>query len=149
MAQASGLNRKLAPGEHQLLKAFDVALVCPMVVKEQVRGVLLVTRRLSGAAFSENDKEFLSILIGQFAVAMDNARKLMPFIEYVPDTYAAAEGADALVIVTEWNEFRQLDFDRLKKLMRSAVIIDCRNVYDPEDVRKQGFKYFGVGRGVR
>lgn len=67
-------DRKLSVAEHELLSAFEVALVCPMVVKEQVRGVLLVTRRLSGAAFSENDKEFLSILIGQFAVAMDNAR---------------------------------------------------------------------------
>jgi UDPglucose 6-dehydrogenase len=82
-------------------------------------------------------------------VAMDNARELMPFIEYVEDTYAVAEGADALVIVTEWNEFRQLDFDRLKKLMHSAVVIDCRNVYDPEDAEKHGFTYVGVGRGAR
>jgi UDPglucose 6-dehydrogenase len=82
-------------------------------------------------------------------VAMDNARKLMPFIDYVDDTYAAAEGADALVIATEWNEFRQLDFDRLKKLMRSAVVIDCRNVYDPGELEKHGFKYVGVGRGTR
>ena len=67
-------DQKLAASEQQLLSAYEVALVCPMVVKEQVRGVLLVTRRLSGAAFSENDKEFLSILISQFAVAMDNAR---------------------------------------------------------------------------
>ncbi len=82
-------------------------------------------------------------------VAMDNARELMPFIDYVADAYAVAEGADALVIVTEWNEFRQLDFDRLKKLMRTPVVIDCRNVYDPEDLKRHGFSYIGVGRGVR
>ncbi|MFH1688990.1 MAG: UDP-glucose/GDP-mannose dehydrogenase family protein [Candidatus Eisenbacteria bacterium] len=82
-------------------------------------------------------------------VAMDNARELMPFVEYVSDTYAAADGADALVLVTEWNEFRQLDFDRLKKLMRSPVVIDCRNVYNPEDLERHGFTYVGVGRGAR
>ncbi len=82
-------------------------------------------------------------------VAMDNARELMPFIDYVADAYAVAEGADALVIATEWNEFRQLDFDRLKKLMRTPVVIDCRNVYDPEDLERHGFSYVGVGRGVR
>ena len=82
-------------------------------------------------------------------VAMDNARELMPFIDYVADAYAVAEGADALVIVTEWNEFRQLDFDRLKKAMRSPVIVDCRNVYEPTDIESLGFSYVGVGRGRR
>jgi UDPglucose 6-dehydrogenase len=82
-------------------------------------------------------------------VAMDNARELMPFIDYVADAYAVAEGADALVIVTEWNEFRQLDFDRLKKLMRTPVVIDCRNVYDPKVLERCGFSYVGVGHGVR
>jgi len=82
-------------------------------------------------------------------VAMDNARELMPFIDYVADAYAVAEGADALVIATEWNEFRQLDFDRLKKLMRTPVVIDCRNVYNAEELERHGFSYVGVGRGVR
>ena len=82
-------------------------------------------------------------------VAMDNARELMPFIDYVADAYAVAEGADALVIATEWNEFRQLDFDRLKRLMRAPVVIDCRNVYDAEALERHGFSYVGVGRGAR
>ncbi|HYW68474.1 MAG TPA: nucleotide sugar dehydrogenase, partial [bacterium] len=82
-------------------------------------------------------------------VAMDNAKELMPFIDYVSDAYAAADGADALVIVTEWNEFRQLDVERLKKIMRSPVVIDCRNVYSPEDLEGHGFTYVGVGRGSR
>jgi len=82
-------------------------------------------------------------------VAMDNAKELMPFIDYVSDAYAAADGADALVIVTEWNEFRQLDVERLKKIMRSPVVIDCRNVYSPEDFEEHGFTYVGVGRGSR
>ena len=80
-------------------------------------------------------------------VAMENARRLMPFIEYADDAYGAAEGADALVLVTEWNEFRQLDVERLRQLMRSPVVIDCRNIYAPADFEAHGFSYFGVGRG--
>jgi UDPglucose 6-dehydrogenase len=80
-------------------------------------------------------------------VATDNARELMPFVEYAGDAYSAAEGCDALALVTEWNEFRQLDIERLKKLMRRPVIIDCRNVYDPEEFESFGFTYVGVGRG--
>jgi UDPglucose 6-dehydrogenase len=81
--------------------------------------------------------------------AMDNARAILPFVEYADDAYSVAEGADALVLVTEWNEFRQLDVERLKRLMRAAVVIDCRNVYDPEDFEKHGFSYTGIGRGAR
>jgi UDPglucose 6-dehydrogenase len=82
-------------------------------------------------------------------VATSNAREILPFVEYVDDAYAAASGVDALVIVTEWNEFRQLDFDRLKKAMASPVVIDCRNIYDPDDFESRGFRYVGVGRGGR
>ena len=81
--------------------------------------------------------------------AQDNARRIMPFVEYVDDAYDVAEGADALVIVTEWNEFRQLDLDRLKGLMKRFVVVDCRNVYDPKEFEKAGFVYVGVGRGSR
>ena len=80
-------------------------------------------------------------------VASDNARKLMPDIEYVTDRYDAAAGADALVVVTEWNEFRQLDFERLRGLMAGRVLVDLRNVYRREDVESSGFRYVGVGRG--
>jgi UDPglucose 6-dehydrogenase len=81
--------------------------------------------------------------------AMDNARGLLPFVTFVDDAYAVAEGADAVVLVTEWNEFRQLDIGRLRRLMKSPVIVDCRNVYDPRDFEEHGFKYVGVGRGSR
>ncbi|MBN2566360.1 MAG: UDP-glucose/GDP-mannose dehydrogenase family protein [Candidatus Eisenbacteria bacterium] len=79
--------------------------------------------------------------------AMDNARLIMPSVDYVDDAYAVADGADAIVLVTEWNEFRQLDIERLKSLMKSAVVIDCRNIYDPIDFERLGFSYVGVGRG--
>jgi UDPglucose 6-dehydrogenase len=78
--------------------------------------------------------------------AIPVARRIMPDITYARDAYAAARGADALVIVTEWNEFRQIDLARLKKLMRRPVIVDGRNIYDPEEMKAAGFVYKGVGR---
>jgi UDPglucose 6-dehydrogenase len=60
--------------------------------------------------------------------------------------YAALTGADALVIITEWNEFREPDFARMRKLLRSPVIFDGRNLYKPEHIRAQGFTYFSIGR---
>lgn len=69
-------------------------------------------------------------------------------IGYTDTPYGAIEGADALFIVTEWNEFRRPDFDRLKASMKSPVIFDGRNVYDPKRMRERGFTYFGIGRGV-
>jgi UDPglucose 6-dehydrogenase len=65
------------------------------------------------------------------------------------NAYEAAEGADALAIVTEWQEFRSPDFDRLKQLLKSAVIFDGRNLYDPGMVKRFGFMYYAIGRGTR
>jgi UDPglucose 6-dehydrogenase len=79
--------------------------------------------------------------------AVEGARRLLPEIEYSLDAYAVADGADALVLVTEWNEFRFLDLARVKASMRQAVIVDGRNIYDPSVMRSLGFTYRGVGRG--
>lgn len=78
--------------------------------------------------------------------AMVVARSLAPAVVMAGDAYAAAEGADALIIVTEWNEFRHLDLARIRALMRRPVIVDGRNLYEPEEVRALGFMYRGVGR---
>jgi UDPglucose 6-dehydrogenase len=78
--------------------------------------------------------------------AMEQAVKLIPGLEVGENAYAVCEGADALVIVTEWNQFRMLDLARVKSLLRSPVIVDLRNVYDPEPMRQAGFTYFCVGR---
>ena len=78
--------------------------------------------------------------------AVERARTLLPDVEYLKDAYQVASGADALVLVTEWNEFRQLDMARIKQLMRRPVIIDGRNIYDPTAIRKLGFTYRGIGR---
>jgi UDPglucose 6-dehydrogenase len=70
-------------------------------------------------------------------------------IELAADPYAAAAGADALVLVTEWNEFRQPDFELLKRTMKQPVLFDGRNVWDPAKVRSMGFTYHGIGRAAR
>ena len=78
--------------------------------------------------------------------AMEEARKQLPDIALCQDAYDACRGADALVIVTEWNEFRMLDLARVKKLLRQPLIADLRNIYDPGPMRDAGFSYVCVGR---
>ncbi len=80
-------------------------------------------------------------------VAMEVAKGVMPDVTYCSDPYQVAEGSDALIVVTEWNEFKHLDMARIKKLMRQPILIDGRNIYDPQKVDKLGFIYRGVGRG--
>jgi len=79
-------------------------------------------------------------------VAMEEAKHVLPNIEYAHDEYDAITGADALVIVTEWNQFRALDMDRVKSLLQAPKIADLRNIYEPADMRELGFEYVGVGR---
>jgi UDPglucose 6-dehydrogenase len=82
-------------------------------------------------------------------VAMEEAKKhLGRSVTYCASNYAALRKADALVVVTEWNEFRRPDFDKMKSLMRAAVVFDCRNVYNPAVMREKGFSYYGIGRGA-
>ena len=67
-------------------------------------------------------------------------------ISYAENSYGALTGADALAIVTEWSEFREPDYPRMKKVMRSPVIFDGRNIYNPDQIRAQGFTYYSMGR---
>jgi UDPglucose 6-dehydrogenase len=97
--------------------------------------------------------EIIRALVGRGArvraydpVAMEHARKALPDIEYASDEYEAAEGADVLVFMTEWNEFRALDMQKIKGLMRTPRIADLRNIYEPQRMRELGFDYVGVGR---
>ena len=80
-------------------------------------------------------------------VGMEGATLLMPDIEMAGDAYALADQADAIIVCTEWNEFIQLDLERIRDLMREPVIIDGRNIYDPKEVVRLGFKYVGFGQG--
>jgi UDPglucose 6-dehydrogenase len=80
-------------------------------------------------------------------VAREQAEKIFSGIEFASDAYAAAEGADALVIVTEWDEFRALDLDRIADSLRGKILVDLRNVYDRSEAEEAGLAYYGVGRG--
>lgn len=80
-------------------------------------------------------------------VAIEVARPILPFVAMYTDVYEMAQNCDALAVMTEWNEFKQLDWTRLCGLMRQAVVFDGRNIYDPADMKRLGFKYRGLGRG--
>ncbi len=77
---------------------------------------------------------------------MKQARAVIDSIEYADSAYACIEGADALVIVTEWEPFRALDLDRVKSLLKKPIVIDLRNVYRLEDMERRGFTYVSIGR---
>ena len=79
-------------------------------------------------------------------VAMDEAKKLLDDVEFCDDAYEAAKDADAVVIVTEWNEFRALSVSRLSEILKEKRMIDLRNIYKPEEMRERGFHYVSIGR---
>ena len=78
--------------------------------------------------------------------AMDEAREQLPALEVAADEYDAAEGADLLILATEWNQFRHIDMPRLRELLAKPTIVDLRNVYEPQEMKELGFQYVGVGR---
>lgn len=85
-------------------------------------------------------------VIGFDPKAAENAKEVLPNISHADDAYDLADDADLLIVLTEWNEFRELDFEEIKKRMRALNIIDGRNIYDPEKLRALGFNYVGLGR---
>lgn len=80
--------------------------------------------------------------------AQKNAEQVLPFVTWVQDPYAAAEGADLLLILTEWEMFRSLDPKRLANLMRNRIVLDCRNILDPTKMAQSGFRYLSLGRAT-
>jgi UDPglucose 6-dehydrogenase len=90
----------------------------------------------AGADVQAYDPEAMTVARGIFG----------KHITYAENSYAALTGADALAIITEWSEFREPDYARMKKVMRGAVIFDGRNIYNPEQIRAQGFTYYSMGR---
>ncbi len=98
--------------------------------------------------------EVIHLLLNEGAIvraydpqAMENVRATLQRVVLCENPYQVAEGADALVLATEWNEFKQLDFERIRKLMNHPIIMDSRNLWNPEHLLSLGFTYFGVGRG--
>jgi UDPglucose 6-dehydrogenase len=79
-------------------------------------------------------------------VAMEEAKKFIQGIDFANDEYEAIRGADILVIITEWNQFRALDMEKVRSLLKSPKIVDLRNIYEPQDMKDLGFEYVGVGR---
>jgi UDPglucose 6-dehydrogenase len=90
----------------------------------------------AGASINAYDPEAMKVAKGIFGSK----------VSFAENSYGALNGADALAIVTEWNEFREPDFGRMRKMMRSPLIFDGRNLYNPEQIRAQGFTYFSMGR---
>jgi len=84
---------------------------------------------------------------GYDPVAMDVAGALLPAVEMCPDPYTMAQSCDALMVITEWNEFKQLDLEKVRDLLNSPIIFDGRNIYDPATMKGMGFNYRGMGRG--
>lgn len=77
---------------------------------------------------------------------IEESKKIMPEIEYVDDLNEAIKDSDCLVLMTEWNEYRSLDLKKIKEMMKGNIFVDLRNIYEPEQIKKAGFEYFGVGR---
>ena len=78
--------------------------------------------------------------------AMTNAKKVLPDLDYCDSAYDVCKGSRALIIATEWNEFRALDLNKIKELMNNPVIFDLRNIYNKEEVEDLGIEYHGVGK---
>jgi UDPglucose 6-dehydrogenase len=93
-------------------------------------------------------KDLGAIVRAHDPVGMEQAKHELPDIEYCDDPYVCAQGADALVIVTEWVQFRALDLARLKQAMKQPIVVDLRNIYRPEEMAAHGFVYESVGRGT-
>jgi UDPglucose 6-dehydrogenase len=79
-------------------------------------------------------------------IAMSNAKKILKNVDFQPDAYSVAKDCDILIVMTEWNEFRQLDLEKMKKYMKKPALLDGRNIYDPREMKEMGFVYSGVGR---
>jgi UDPglucose 6-dehydrogenase len=80
--------------------------------------------------------------------AMDHARSLLPGVTFASNPYELAEGCDGLALITEWNEFKELDMARIRESMRGTILLDGRNVYDPAEMTRLGFQYLGMGRAM-
>jgi len=78
--------------------------------------------------------------------AMDKAREVLPGVELCDNAYAVATGADALIICTEWDEFRQLDLEKLRSVMTQPIVLDGRNLFNPQKMTELGFVYKSIGR---
>jgi UDPglucose 6-dehydrogenase len=130
-------------------------------IEERVGALRGKTIGILGLSFKPNTNDIressaitiIEILLGRGArvwaydpAAMEAARAVLPDVEFGKDPYDVARGCDALVLATEWNQFRRLDLQQIKGLLKTPIFIDLRNVYDPDQMKRLGFNYCGVGR---
>jgi UDPglucose 6-dehydrogenase len=123
-------------------------------LKEKQIGILGLSFKQNSDDIRESSSiDIIKILLKEGAkvkcfdpLAMENTKKILPNITYCENEYDVAEGSDCLVISTEWNQFRNLDLVKIKKLLKTPILIDLRNLYEPEKVKELGFIYKGVGR---
>ena len=142
------INKERVPHFIKLIKVKTGGL------KEKVIGVLGLSFKPDTDDMRDaKSVEIINMLLNEGAVikaydpvAMENAKKILPNIQYCQNAYEVAEGADALVVITEWREFKLLNMERIKNLMRKPAIFDGRNIYDAERTRKMGFEYYSIGR---
>ncbi|HEX2697049.1 MAG TPA: UDP-glucose/GDP-mannose dehydrogenase family protein, partial [Anaerolineales bacterium] len=160
MAEEKGLEPRIL---HSVMDVnYDRRTDAVKYVGEMIGGLKGKTVGLLGLAFKPNTddmREAPSIDIVQELkkadakvraydpVAMNVARSVISGIEFFDDPYLMAKGCDALMVVTEWNEFKQLDLDQVKSLLNNPIIFDGRNIYDPAVMKERGFTYRGIGRG--
>ena len=148
------LNSVIEVNEEQKLRMVDK-------IREKVGGLRGKTIGVLGLSFKPNTndiRESSAMVIVQTLLregarvraydpaAMEEARAILPEIELGKDAYDVAEGCDALVLATEWNQFRRLDLQRIKGVLKAPIFVDLRNVYDPDQMGRLGFDYCGVGR---
>jgi UDPglucose 6-dehydrogenase len=160
MAKEKGLNPRILDSVTEVNYARRSEAVKHM--DEMTGGLKGKTIGLFGLAFKPNTddmREAPSIDIvqhltkvgakvrGYDPVAMEVAHPILPAVEMFKDPYEMAKGCDGLIVVTEWNEFKQLDLDLLKSVLKKPVIFDGRNIYDPDSMREKGFIYRAIGRG--
>jgi UDPglucose 6-dehydrogenase len=160
MAKENGLNPKILDMTMEV--NYDRRMEAVKRVGEMVGGLKGKTIGLLGLAFKPNTDDMRdapaidiaeelnkagAIVRGYDPVAMEVARPLLPAVDLYDDPYKLAKGCDALMVITEWNEFKQLDLDKVKGLLKSPIIYDGRNIYEPTVMKEMGFKYRAIGRG--
>ena len=160
MAEENGLDPKIL--NTVTITNYERRRVIVKQIEEMLGGLQGRTVGLLGLAFKPNTDDMreapsIDIAQGLIAagakvraydpVAMENAHHLLPAIETSADPYTLARGCDALIVLTEWNEFKNIDLEQVREAMKTPVILDGRNIYDPVEMRALGFTYRGVGRG--
>jgi UDPglucose 6-dehydrogenase len=162
MAEKSGRHPQLLHSVMEInsdRRVMAVEQVKSMLESKDLKGKVIGMLGLSFKPNTEDMRDAPSVTIANLLlkegavvsafdpIAMEEAAKLLPGVDMMESPYKMAEGCELLMVNTEWNEFRQLDLKRIKKAMKTPLLFDGRNIYDPKNMAELGFHYRGVGRG--